>query len=505
MARFRLSRLTLFSRIILFVIAFGAVMLLELGIGHYQSRYVLRPLEERTEKIQTISQFLNAVESCMGELEDYRWDYGDAGALTESLRSSLAAAGEQLSGLRSDIREDSEDFYLLANASQTTYGTLTDQIDGIVTALAEGRTAAATRIYYNAAAPCGTYLLQYTRQLLERAILDNHDAFISLRSLNDTLNRVQTVTLILCIVFGLAMTLSLVSLLRSVMQMSQASQRISEGDLDTPDVDASRQDEIGRMARAFNDMKRSMKRQMEILNEKNAMERELHAKKTEALELQNLMEREKLQQLRSQINPHFLFNTLNVILYTAKQEQAEETQKLLTSLSRMFRYALVSNEAEVPLSREVQIVDEFYALYHARFGDRVRLDWHIAPDIDLTETVVPSFILQPLVENAFKHGLSPKEEDGRVDIYMDVENGLLNIRVIDDGVGMTQEALTKLLGNLREPPTTGDHIGLYNVAARLRLRGEDYGLDVQSQHGTGTTAIMTLPLVTASEEEGLDD
>lgn len=505
MARFRLSRLTMLSRIILFVISFGAVLLLELGVGHYQSRYVLRPLEERTESIQTISQFLSAVEGCMTELEDYRWDYGDEAALTEGLRGSLANAAAQAFGLRADIREVSEDYYLLANAAQTTFGTLNAQIEALLSALAEGRTSAAARIYYNTVAPCGAYLLQYTRQLLERAILDNHDAFTSLKTRSDTLNRVQAVTLVLCVVLGCATMRSLVSVLRAVMQMSQASRRISEGELDTPDVDEGRQDEIGQMARAFNDMKRSMKRQMEILNEKNAMERALHARETEALELQNLMEREKLQQLRSQINPHFLFNTLNVILYTARQERAEETQKLLTSLSRLFRYALVSNETEVQLSREVRIVDEFYSLYHARFGDRVKLNWHIAPDIDLTETLVPSFILQPLVENAFKHGLSPKEEDGSVDIHIDADNDLLNIRVADDGVGMTREALDGLLSNLRDPPTTGDHIGLYNVAARLRLWGEGYGLDVQSEQGTGTTVTMRLPLVTQREEETPDD
>ena len=503
MARFRFSRLTLLSRIILFVIAFGAMLLLELGIGHYQSRYVLRPLEERTEQIQTISQFLSAAESCMAALGDYRWDYGDAAALSESLSRFRSAAAGHLSGLRADLREDGEDVYLLMGAARTTYGTLDAQLGDIVKALSEGRASAAARVYYNAAEPCGAYLLQYTRQLLERAILNNHDAFTSLKALSDTLNRVQAVTLALCVLLGFATTRSLFFVLRSLMQMSQASQRISGGDLDTPDVDAGRQDEIGQLARAFNDMKRSMKRQMEILNEKNAMERELHAKETEALELQTLMEREKLQQLRSQINPHFLFNTLNVILHTARQEQAEKTQALLTSLSRMFRYALLSNEAEVPLSREVQIVDEFFSLYHARFGDRVSLSWHIAPDLDLTETLVPSFLLQPLVENAFKHGLSPKEEDGRVDIFIEAENGLLCIRVADDGVGMSPETLERLLGNLRDPPAAGDHIGLYNVAARLRLRGD--GLDVRSRQGEGTTVILHLPLVTAPEEEALDD
>ena len=146
------------------------------------------------------------------------------------------------------------------------------------------------------------------------------------------------------------------------------------------------------------------------------MERELHRQKTEALELQNRMERSRLQQLRSQIDPHFLFNTLNVILQTAGQEKAYRTQALITALSHLLRYSLMSNDEQVPLAREVRIVDEYYSIYHVRFGDRVKMVWRISDSLDLTETMVPSFILQPIVENAFKHGISPKEEGGVVPV-----------------------------------------------------------------------------------------
>lgn len=108
------------------------------------------------------------------------------------------------------------------------------------------------------------------------------------------------------------------------------------------------------------------------------MERELHRQKTEALELQNRMERSRLQQLRSQIDPHFLFNTLNVILQTAGQEKAYRTQALITALSHLLRYSLMSNDEQVPLAREVRIVDEYYSIYHVRFGDRVKMVWRIS-------------------------------------------------------------------------------------------------------------------------------
>jgi len=495
---------TLLGRIALFLTAFGTALLLQIGITSYQTSSVIAPMERRTAEIQAISQFLNEVEGCMNTLENYRWDYSDPATLIVALRQHQSVSASHLSEIHADIGQVSEEYYLLANAATTTYGTLTLTLDEIIGNLLTGKTNAASRIYYEKAEPCGGYLRQYTQQLLERAILDNQDHFTAMTALNGRLNQVQVLAIVMCLLLGCAVVVSLFRLLRSVVQMAKASQAISQGQFDTPDVDESQGDEIGHMAKAFNEMKRSMKQQVRLLEEKNEMERALFRKEHEALELQNLMEREKLQQLRSQINPHFLFNTLNVIAYTAQHEGAEKTRQLIVSLSKLFRYALASNEAQVPLAREIRIVDEFYALNRARFGARVNMRWHISPDVDLTETMVPSFILQPLVENAFKHGLAPKEAGGCVDIDIRIQEDILKIRVEDDGVGMTPEALEKLRGNLRNPPTTGEHIGVYNVAARLRLQGEDYGLDIESESGKGTAAVIRFPLVIQREEETAD-
>lgn len=498
-------RFTLLTRIMLFLTAFAAALILQIGISRYQSSHVLKPMEQRTRNIQAISQFLNDVEGCMTALENYRWDYGDAASLIATLRENKAGSAKNLAQIQMEIGQVGEEQYLLANASQTTYGTLVLTLDEIIGDLLFGKSDAAAELYYNKAEPCGTYLRQYTQQLLEQAILDNQDAYTELTTLNAQLNQVQAVVLLICFILGGVVVYSLFRLLHSISQMSRASQAISRGEFDTPDVDENQRDEIGHMAKTFNEMKRSMKQQMQLLEEKNEMERELHKKETEALEFQTLMEREKLQQLRSQINPHFLFNTLNVIMYTSQQEGASRTQSLIGSLSKLFRYALGSNESQVPLAREVNIVDEFYALYHIRFGNRMNMRWHISPEVDLPDTMVPSFILQPLVENAFKHGLDPKEGDGCVDIHIETEGNTLKISVADDGVGMSQEALEGLRQNLRNPPTTGEHIGVYNVAARLRLWGKEYGMDIQSEQGKGTTAILRLPLTMLWDEDGEED
>lgn len=505
MNRINLARTSLLSRIVLSLGVFALAMLLRIGIGYFQIRYVLEPMEQRSQSIQTISQFLNGLESCLSALEEYRWDYGDSEVLIAVVQERQQACAEHLSQINGDLHTVGEEQYLLANAARTTFQTLSRTLDSMITALENGQVDEASRLYYDRAVACGSYLRQYIQQLLEQACLDNQDAYVRLTKMNEIINHAQNITTLVGVVVGLMLAQSLLRLLRSVSALVQASQAISQGQFDTPDLDESQSDETGYMAHAFNGMKHSMKRQVELLSEKNTMAAQLHTKELEALELQNLMEREKLQQLRSQINPHFLFNTLNVIMYSSQQEGARHTHSLIGALSHLFRYALGSNEAQVPLAKEVQVVDELYALYRERFGERLRLYWHISPEVDLPDTLVPSFLLQPLVENSFKHGLAPKEEGGQVNITIEEEGELLRIAVADNGMGMSEEKLEALRQQLKDPPTTGEHIGIYNVAARLRLLGEGFGLEFQSELGRGTTAVLRLPQVRAWEEDERDD
>ncbi len=494
---------SLLNQVIFLVLVFLTIVLIQMGLSRYQTRNVILPQQERTEQIRTISQFLNNVEGCMRELENFRWDYGDVQALTDQVTRYQQESALLLEDIDVTLNGENEEQYLLANAAATTYGTFTELIDRILSLLHSGDQDGASDLYYSKAEPCGGYMRQYTQELLECTIRDSHSAYNRLSLLSDRVSRSQTVIFVFCGIACFAMMVSLFTLLKSVRQMAQASQSISQGDLNIPDVDESRGDEIGHMAKAFNEMKHSMKRQVQVLEERNEMERALYKKQNETLELQNLMEQEKMQKLRSQINPHFLFNTLNVVLYTAQQEGAKKTQALLGSLGNLFRYSLASNASLVPLSREVRIVNEFYTLNKARFGDRINMRWEVSPEIDLTETLAPSFLIQPLVENAFRHGLAPKEEGGTAVIRMETEGDTLLVSVTDDGVGMRPEMLRELRKNLASPPDTGDHIGLYNVAARMKLRG--CSLEITSREGEGTQVALRLPLTMTESEEEPDD
>ena len=467
---------TLKQRMVLCLAAFFAAFALQLALNGYQARAVQQVQDDQMGNFNAISRFQGGVESSISILEAYRWENGETEEMLEKLQAACSTSNAWLWRIRSNmdgLQNVSDEQWVLYGAVETTYGSYNTLLEELESYLSSGQEAKASQLYYNKVSELG-----------ERIAL------------------MQIVVVALCVALGCASGLMVMQLLTPVSQMIEASRAISRSQFDTPDIPLPKQPEIGQLAESFNRMKHSMAQQVSTLQEKNEIERELHRQKTEALELQNRMERSRLQQLRSQIDPHFLFNTLNVIQQMAGTESAYRTQALIMALSHLLRYSLMSNDEQVPLSREVRVVDEYYSIYHVRFGDRVQMEWAFSDSLDLTETMVPSFILQPIVENAFKHGICPKEEGGVVRIRMIPlrEKGLLCIRVLDNGVGIEPEQLEQLRTALEQPAPRWEHIGIYNVAARLRLLDARCRVVVRSRPGRGTAVILYLPLVENEEE-----
>lgn len=464
----------------------------------------MEPIQKRSGNVQQISLLLNSLGQERNALSSYRWDFGDVASLVSELRRENEITERTLGKIETDIKGIGVEQYLLVQAVNTTYNNFRTYLTRVEDLLISNSTDQASQLYYSDLEPCLNYLYLYVQQLIERAIKDNQSTYDRLMAINSRLDLVYVLTVLVMIFFGFSALKEVIRILSVVQEMARSSKAITIGDYDRPDISEHRKDEIGDMVHAFNEMKHAMKNQVRLLTANNEMEKEIHKKDTEALAMQNLLEREQLQLLRSQINPHFLFNTINVIKYTAQAEKAKETDALLSSLARLFRYALADNEVMVPLSREIQIVDEYYSLYKARFKEKVSLVWNVSPSLILTETLVPSFFLQPLVENAFKHGLGPKETAGRVLVTLEEVTGVLRLQVEDDGVGMEADKLEQVRSRLLDPPVTGEHIGLYSVAARLKLLDSRCNFRVDSTEGEGTVIHIEIPLVLKKEEEEND-
>ena len=197
-------------------------------------------------------------------------------------------------------------------------------------------------------------------------------------------------------------------------------------------------------------------------------------------EQEKLLLRARIEALASQINPHFLFNTLTSISSLIRS-QPETARMLITKLSGLLRRLLRSQEQFVTLREELASIDEYIDIETVRFGPTLVVEKQIAPET--LDQMVPSMLLQPLVENSIKHGISRKVGGGRITISSERTNGHTVIEVIDDGLGMTTDS-----------PRTGTGIGLRNVDERLRvIYGANYHLKLSSTPGKGTCARIEIP------------
>src|SRR5580765_389063 len=205
-------------------------------------------------------------------------------------------------------------------------------------------------------------------------------------------------------------------------------------------------------------------------------------------EQEKLLLAAKIEALANQINPHFLFNTLTSISSLIRT-QPDTARMLITKLSGLLRRLMRSTDHFVTLREELASIDEYLDIEVVRFGPQLKVEKHIAPQT--LDVIVPSMLLQPLVENSIKHGLARKVGGGRITIKTRVCDGHTIIEVHDDGLGMTEERLEHALG---------DGIGLSNVNERLRtIYGPPYHLKLTSVPGQGTCVSVEIPEIALPE------
>jgi sensor histidine kinase YesM len=224
--------------------------------------------------------------------------------------------------------------------------------------------------------------------------------------------------------------------------------------------------------------------------------------------MERLLRESQLVALQSQMNPHFLFNTLNSIARTAGIENASRSRDLIQGLSAVLRYILRNPRQSVSLNEEIRVVREYLSLQAVRFGSRLETEVVVDPDTESAH--IPPLILQPLVENAVIYGIEPIENGGRVSIVTERERTTndgerLTIRVSDNGAGMDSDTVAHLL---QEEPDTGGHvadgIGVLNVRARLELFfGSNHLFAIHSAPGRGTNVTLSIPFGTNTETYGL--
>lgn len=300
---------------------------------------------------------------------------------------------------------------------------------------------------------------------------------------------ISVVGLVLTIGFGRLLSATVT---RPLKKLAIGVHDISEKRFDSEDIKVSNEDEIGELVDTFNTMKHAMLEHINTLNENQELNERIHKEEMEKVEIEKQLNLARLDLLQSQINPHFLFNTLNVISGMAELENAETTQKMITSLSHLFRYNLRTSSQFVSLSQEISIVDDYMYLQKMRFGSRLIYTKNIDENLDTDSITVPAFLLQPVVENSVVHGISHIEEGGTIELLARKEADMLIISVMDTGEGMSEDKLKEL--NAKSVSVTQEHtgIGLVNVQKRIGSLYENSEVIVDSTKGKGTTVTICI-------------
>lgn len=281
------------------------------------------------------------------------------------------------------------------------------------------------------------------------------------------------------------------TLINPMVRLAHCSRKIARNDFSGNDVAVENKDEMGELVQAFNKMKHATEGYINTLKEKNEMAERLHKEELDRIEVEKRLDATRLELLKSQINPHFLFNTLNMIACMAKLEEADTTERMISSMSNLFRYNLKTSEQIVPLEQELKVVTDYMYIQQMRFGSRIVYGCKL--EVDEEETMIPAFTLQPIVENAIVHGLSRKEQGGRIYLRVWEKDDKVIISVADTGQGMDGQKLEELRGALQQRGTARIGIGLGNIYHRIHAMYQEGDLQIYSKEGNGTVVQVVIP------------
>ncbi len=268
---------------------------------------------------------------------------------------------------------------------------------------------------------------------------------------------------------------------RPIDRISRSLSSFGKGDMNADFGYISGPYEIEELSIAFNDMAVQIKKLIHEVYEAGFKQNKLESEKKQA----------ELEALKAQINPHFLYNTLESIKWLVKSGDKSKAADMISDLGEFFRMGIKKGEEFIPLHQEIEFEKSYLSLYEHRLGDKLRVFWDIGDELE--GYLLPQILLQPLLENAIHHGIQEKEDGGSISITGCKVNDHLILAVSDDGPGISREKLETIRRNLAGK-LSGNSIGINNVQKRIHLYyGMEYGLEIYSIPGGGTTVSMRLP------------
>lgn len=493
MFRRRWQQMPMERKVQSFALVIVAIILMSAGFAMFTMNYSLRDYGQILDENRSCQAFMQAMENEGEAFASY------ISARTESsreaLRKAIRTTEQSIEALPFSYASIGAERYARTWNIKNAYRQYADFRDGMLSeGISRSEVLKQLHEYYQREA----YLEQYSRRLLQLTVEAGSNAYTRklpfFRTLPFIFINITFVMLAIVIKMGGILKDSIA---RPVQKLSREAQRIACSDFSGEDIQVENQDELGELVLVFNDMKHAMENNIHTIQENHRMTELLQQEKLEHSEMEKRLNANRLELLKSQINPHFLFNTLNMIGSMADLEDATTTERMTKALAQLFRYNLNTREQIVPIEMELRIAESYMYLQKMRFGSRIRYEVYGATETD--GICIPSFTMQPLVENAIVHGLAKKEQGGtvRVSIKKEETENCIRLSIEDDGLGMREERLSALLSRMHNPEenrTARIGIGLGNIYRRIRtLYPEGGDLTIDSAEHAGTRITMRIP------------
>ncbi len=293
-------------------------------------------------------------------------------------------------------------------------------------------------------------------------------------------NRAKTQIIYVLVATMLLMAAMVVSVILSakitkpIKVLKESMKEVEQGHFANANIEVIADNEIGSLSKSFNIMTAEIQ---------NLIEQNIHEQKQKR--------KSELKALQSQINPHFLYNTLDSIIWMAEGNKTKEVVLMTSSLATLLRQSISNDNEVVTIEQEVGYMQSYLTIQQMRYKDKLEYEIDVAREIYCEEIV--KLVLQPIVENAIYHGVKFKETKGLIRISGFASENYIELKISDNGIGMTEEELAHIF-DTHKVNYKSNGVGVYNVQMRLQLYyGKNYGISYESSLGEGTTATITIP------------
>ena len=362
-----------------------------------------------------------------------------------------------------------------------------------------GRTSSEYIAHFTRAKEINGYIKLYISDLLNNTLQESSDEYDIIYNKMKFMNLVNISIIVFSIIFSIIIAIYITyRITKPIIELSNAAKRVSDGDFNIDPVVVNTDDEISILGKAFNNMVNSIKTYIQEIKYQAEVENKLKEQEMQNFKMKTLLKEAELKSLQSQINPHFLFNTLNVASQLALIEDADNTSEFIQKFSDLFRYNLRKIDEPVTIKDEIEITTTYMYILNTRFGDRIEFIKDI--DESVLDVEIPCTVIQPIIENAYIHGLEDLERNGVIKLIVKTKENNILINVIDNGIGMSEKQVKYILNNNKSSNELKSHvtgIGMQNVIDRLKIfynieNVEDI-IYIQSEIGIGTNVTLKIP------------